>query len=107
MKPWNRIKFAAALKSRADHPLSNFEVHDEVCARCGRERTFANMKHTRLYGYMCVCGAQEWVAAQQSLAIDNELSTQHGVQQTTECIYCECPSCRATGLPESFIRLRY
>jgi hypothetical protein len=79
MKPWNRIKFAAALKSRADHPLSNFEVHDEVCARCGRERTFANMKHTRLYGYMCVCGAQEWVAAQQSVVCP-EKSSLHYVQ---------------------------
>lgn len=31
---------------------------DEVCTRCGG--LFRYAKHTRLHGYMCSCGNQEW-----------------------------------------------
>lgn len=30
------------------------------CARCGRPKILQNMIHTRLYGYLCVCGSDEW-----------------------------------------------
>lgn len=41
-----------------------------VCSRCGRQKALANIKHTRLYGIMCVCGSQEWKAAEQSVQAD-------------------------------------
>lgn len=63
MKLWNKIKWQKANAKLANSIFDNFEVHNEVCARCGAERTFANMVHTRLHGHMCVCGSQEWVAA--------------------------------------------
>lgn len=41
-----------------------------VCVRCGRQKTLANIKHTRLYGIMCVCGSQEWKAAEHGVEAD-------------------------------------
>lgn len=41
-----------------------------VCSRCGRQKTLANIRHTRLYGIMCVCGSQEWKAAEHSVQAD-------------------------------------
>ncbi len=36
------------------------EDPDQVCTRCGYEKIMMYMKHTRLNGYTCVCGNQEW-----------------------------------------------
>lgn len=43
---------------------------NETCVRCGRPRTWENMKHTRLYGLMCLCGSQEWKAAEHRVNTD-------------------------------------
>jgi hypothetical protein len=32
----------------------------KFCTRCGRKKLLANLIHTRLYGYTCICGNQEW-----------------------------------------------
>lgn len=39
------------------HPICR---HDEICTRCGSEKCIKRMMHTRLYGYKCRCGNQEW-----------------------------------------------
>lgn len=36
------------------------EEKNKFCTRCGREKTLRNLKHTRLHGYLCVCGNDEW-----------------------------------------------
>lgn len=36
------------------------ENSNQVCTRCGRERTLRNLQHTRLHGYLCVCGNDAW-----------------------------------------------
>lgn len=34
--------------------------HMQVCKKCSRARCVRNMRHSRLNGYECVCGSQEW-----------------------------------------------
>jgi hypothetical protein len=34
--------------------------HQEVCVRCNRPHCVKSMVHSRLYGYVCVCGSQEY-----------------------------------------------
>jgi hypothetical protein len=71
MKPWNKVKWQKANADLANRPFADlFWNRDEVCVRCGRQHTIANAVHTRLYGYMCVCGSQEWKAAEQWRAVD-------------------------------------
>ena len=41
-------------------PHSQICNHQEVCTKCGRVKCIYNMKHTRLYGYVCMCGEQDW-----------------------------------------------
>jgi hypothetical protein len=41
------------------HPI-NLCDHEKLCTKCGREKCIQNMQHSRLYGYACVCGNQEW-----------------------------------------------
>lgn len=36
------------------------ENTDQVCTRCGAPRIMLYLVHTRLYGYQCICGNQEW-----------------------------------------------
>lgn len=68
MKPWNKVKWQKANADLANRPFADlFWNRDEVCVRCGRHHTIANAVHTRLHGYMCVCGSQEWKAAEQSV----------------------------------------
>lgn len=34
--------------------------HDKECVRCHRPKCIKSMMHSRLYGYSCMCGSQEW-----------------------------------------------
>ena len=34
--------------------------HQMECARCGSPKCIKSMHHSRLYGYVCNCGSQEW-----------------------------------------------
>lgn len=34
--------------------------HQMECARCGSPKCIKSMHHSRLYGYTCNCGSQEW-----------------------------------------------
>lgn len=43
---------------------------NEICVRCGRSHTSENLKHTRLYGIMCLCGSQEWKSAEHGVEAD-------------------------------------
>jgi len=80
MKPWNKVKWQKANADLANRPFADlFWNRDEVCVRCGRQHTIANAVHTRLHGYMCVCGSQEWKAAEQSVQpTDGELPQSDG-----------------------------
>lgn len=61
MKPWEKIKWQKSNIGLANRPFADlFWDADELCVRCGRPHTLDSAKHTRLYGYMCVCGSQEW-----------------------------------------------
>ena len=71
MKPWNKVKWQKANADLANRPFADlFWNRNEVCVRCGRQHTIANAVHTRLHGYMCVCGSQEWKAAEHPLHSD-------------------------------------
>lgn len=37
-----------------------FDRPDEECTRCGLPNTSQYKVHSRLYGYLCLCGNQEW-----------------------------------------------
>ena len=64
MKHWNKIKWQKANAELANRPFADlFWDREEICVRCGRQHTIANAVHTRLHGYMCVCGSQEWKRA--------------------------------------------
>ena len=68
MKPWNKVKWQKANADLANRPFADlFWNRDEVCVRCGRQHTIENAVHTRLHGYTCVCGSQEWKAAEHSV----------------------------------------
>jgi len=46
--------------ARERFEMEMFGNGKNVCLRCGREKKLENLKHTRLYGYLCVCGSDEW-----------------------------------------------
>lgn len=66
-------------------------LYDEnmLCVRCGRPKTIQNMKHSRLYGRMCMCGSQEW-RQQPNMRVQSDVA------------FCTCsvfiPSSQSTAL---------
>ena len=44
-------------ETRDCSPMCN---HQEECVRCHSPHCIKHMHHSRLYGYICNCGSQEW-----------------------------------------------
>lgn len=44
-------------ETRNCSPMCN---HQEECVRCHSPHCIKSMHHTRLHGYICNCGSQEW-----------------------------------------------
>lgn len=64
MKPRNKTKWQKANADLANRPfLDLFWDAKELCVRCGLPHTLSNVIHTRLHGYECICGSQEWKSA--------------------------------------------
>ena len=45
------------------------ERPNSFCTCCGREKLLANLVHTRLFGYQCVCGNQDRKDKQEEIEL--------------------------------------
>lgn len=71
--------------------------HQMECARCGSPKCIKSMHHSRLYGYTCNCGSQEWKPVLEFVGLQNETSCKNCGHSKSRhqtpggfCKHCPC-----------------